>query len=291
MKWIIEEKYDGMLIRDYLKRVLLFSNAVLRSIKFNGGKILINDVQQYAWYKLKTGDIIRVILPREERGFYMTPENIPLSIIYEDDHLLLLDKQAGIVVAPTPHTPSGTIANGLLAYYDQHNLPYTAHIVTRLDRNTSGIMIVAKHQYMHSLLAKTQQETGQIHREYRAILQGKLGHIKGVIDKPIGRKEGSIIERTVSQTGKRAITNYEVLEEGNDYSLVKISLKTGRTHQIRVHFSAIGHPVIGDDLYGHKSNKANRHLLHCYKVQFTHPITKDIIKQVSPLPYDMRAFL
>lgn len=288
--WKIKSRYHGMRISSYLRAIHSFSNSILKAIKFEGGQILVNNEQQNVRYQLKTDDILSVLFPPEKRGHYMTPENIPLVVVYEDDDLLIINKPAGIVTMPNPHIPSGTIANGVLAYYDSQELPYTAHIVTRLDKNTSGLLLIAKHRYMHSLLSLIQQQ-GKIYREYRAIIKGKVKQKDAIIKKPIGRKPGSIIERMVLKSGKQAITHYEVLKEGPTYSLVKVVLKTGRTHQIRVHFASIGHQVLGDDLYGNRSHIINRQALHCHKLEFTHPITKDLITKTCQMPSDMRSLV
>lgn len=290
INWIIDEKHSGLRLRRYLRRNLSFSNSVLRAVQYDGGQILINNRKVDVRYEIKTGDILTVVFPREERGFYMKPENIPLSIVYEDDHLLVIDKQAGIVTAPNPHTPEGTIANGILAYYDKLNLPFTAHIVTRLDRNTSGLMLVAKHRYIHSLLTKVQQED-LIYREYRVIIEGHLKNRNGTIDLPIGRKPGSIIERTVTDAGRHALTHYEMIKKADHTSFVKVNLETGRTHQIRVHFAALGHPVVGDDLYGGCTQKIDRQALHCYKLKFPHPITNQMLSFTSHIPNDMESLI
>src|SRR5699024_9898785 len=145
--------------------------------------------------------------------------------------------------------PSGTVANGLLAHYDKHHLAYTIHIVTRLDKDTSGLMLIAKHQYSHSLLSQMQKKQ-EIKRYYKALVSGSIKEDKGGIRLPIRRKEGSIIEREVGAGGQHAVTNYHVLKRYENFTYIKVQLETGRTHQIRVHFQALGHPLIGDSLYG-----------------------------------------
>src|SRR5699024_42782 len=151
--------------------------------------------------------------------------------------------------APSPHNQTGTVANGLLAYYEVNNIPYTVHAVTRLDKDTSGLLLIAKHRYSHSLLA-TSQLAGKVQRQYKAVIGGHLLDKEGTINAPIGRKADSIIERAVVKNGKEAITHYKVEAESEKYSFLDVELETGRTHQIRVHFSSIGHPVAGDSLYG-----------------------------------------
>jgi len=290
MEWTVEQQYEKMILRNYMHKVLNISGNILKALKFEGGKILINGREVDVRYRLKANDVLTVKFPPEERGFYMQPEDIPLSIVYEDEHILVLDKQPGIVVMPNPHEPGGTIANGLIAYYDKNKLPYTVHIVTRLDRDTSGLMLVAKHRYSHSLLAQEQMK-GAIHRSYQAIVYGKLAKKKDTIDMPIGRKPGSFMKREVTSDGRDAITHYQVLKEEEEFSLVQVVLETGRTHQIRVHFSTIGHPIIGDELYGSSRANISRQALHCEKLQFNHPISGKELQFQCPLPEDMKKLL
>lgn len=220
----------------------------------------------------------------------MTPEEIPLNIVYEDNEILIINKEPNMVTSPSPYYPSGTVAHGILHYYEQNQIDHTVHIVTRLDRNTSGLLLIAKNRYIHSLLSNA-VASGEIKRAYKAIVAGKLASKEGVINARIGRKEGSIIERAVVDSGKTAITYYRVEQELDDYSLVNVELATGRTHQIRVHFSHIGHPLLGDTLYGGDTKHIDRQALHCYEVRLKHPITKDEIVKQIPLPDDLKKLI
>lgn len=290
MQWKIEENHDGMTIRDYLQQEKDFSRRMLKVIKFQGGAIFVNGTSQDVRYCLQTGDVLFIQFPPEIASMYMVAQPVPLSIKYEDEAILVVDKPAGIATLPSSHHPGHTIANGVLAHYKSNNLPYTVHVVTRLDRDTSGLLLIAKHRYSHSLLDKILQN-GHVTRKYKAFVQGHLKEKEGVIDAPIGRKEGSIIERQVIATGKQAITHFKVLQEFVDCSLISIHLETGRTHQIRVHFSDIGHPLIGDDLYGSVSSLLNRQALHCAEIHFIHPVTKAALMLESPLPKDMLGYV
>lgn len=290
MKWKIDNQFKGMILRNYLHKELGISRTILKAIKYDGGEILINKKQVDVRYRLQGGETLTLKFPPEERSHYMQAEAIQLSVYFEDEHLLIINKPAGIVSMPTPHTPKGTIANGVIAYYDEKELPYTVHIVTRLDKDTSGLMLIAKHRYSHSLLALAQQSDG-IKRSYMAIVQGEIVEKKGTINRPIGRKEGSFIEREVTERGREAITHYEVIEEVNGLSVVKVELETGRTHQIRVHFASLGHPIVGDSLYGGKSNLIPRQALHCHELSLLHPMTGERIHLRSDLPADMKALL
>lgn len=275
------------MIRDYLRSIHSFSRSMITAIKFDGGAIYVNGKEKRVRYELIAGDVLMIQFPPEIKGNYMYPEDLPLEIVYEDDDLIIINKEAGMAVTPSPIHQTGTVANGLLAYYELNHIPYTVHVVTRLDRDTTGLMLIAKHRYSHSLLATSQMEQ-KIERHYHAIVEGKLITKKGLIQTPIGRKENSIIERTVTADGRAALTYYEVIEEKQGNSLVKIELGTGRTHQIRVHFSHLGHPLVGDQLYGGSSEMMNRHALHCSGISFEHPLTKKLISMHSSIPRDMK---
>lgn len=290
VEWMVDKKHQGMIIRDFLQDVHSFSRRMIVAIKFDGGKILVNGEPETVRYQLMTGDHLTIIFPPEKKGYYMKPEKIPLDIIYEDADILVINKEAGIATIPSPHNQSGTIANGILAYYEENEVPYTVHVVTRLDRDTSGLLLVAKHRHSHSLIAQS-QISGQVKRSYQAIIEGHLRQKQGVITANIGRKEGSIIERTVTEIGKKAITHYQTVSETATQTLVDVQLETGRTHQIRVHFSHIGHPLVGDDLYGGKKDEMGRQALHCSHISFEHPSSKEIVSFEAPIPEDMQRLM
>lgn len=286
MRWSISAQHAGMPIRDFLLQELRFSSRLVKKAKSPAGRITVNGEHKTVRYVLQKGDRIEIILPPEEKGRAMAAEPMDLSICYEDDDLLVINKRAGMPVIPSGIYPNGTLANGLLHYYEKQSYPYTVHIVTRLDKDTSGLVLVAKHQYCHSLLASLQKQH-EIKRKYIAIVHGKLSQKTGTIDKPIGRKSISIIEREVTETGKRAVTHYHVLKEFATYSIVEVELETGRTHQIRVHFSSIGHPLVGDDLYGGEKSSIKRQALHCVALQFVQPFSNQLVKITSEMPADM----
>ncbi|WP_156288895.1 RluA family pseudouridine synthase [Oceanobacillus salinisoli] len=289
MKWVITSEHEGMMIREYLRLIHAFSRRILIAIK-QDGHILVNGVPQTVRHLLKAEDELEIIFPKEQIGSYLKDEDMELSIVYEDDAVIVIDKPAGIATIPSLHHPSGTVANGVLSHYLKNSIPYTVHVVTRLDRDTSGLLLIAKHRYSHSLLAEAQQN-GKVKRTYEAIVEGNVSRDSGTIDAPIDRKEGSIIERTVKNTGKRAVTHFKVVKRLHDHTLVHIQLETGRTHQIRVHFSYMNHPLAGDDLYGGKTEHIPRHALHCYELSFEHPFSKGVIRLQSSLPKDMQSLL
>jgi len=179
------------------------------------------------------------------------------------------------------------LSHALLHYYEQHHIASTIHLVNRLDRDTSGLLIVAKHRYVHHLFSKEQRHHN-IHRTYRALVHGVLPGDNGTINEPIGRKNESIIEREVRPDGQHAVTHYEVLERFNDYTYVQLKLETGRTHQIRVHLSHLGHPLLGDELYGGRRDAIERQALHSYELNFYHPILQKAFSFTAEIPEDMR---
>lgn len=286
MKWTIEKAYNQMNIRDYLQQICGISRRILISAKSEGGEILLNGKQETVRKLLHTGDLLEVNLPPEEVSKWLVPEAIDLSIIYEDEALLVINKPAGMATLPSPKHKSGTVANAVISYYEKIGNPNTFHVVTRLDRDTSGLILIAKDRLTHSLLAKSQKQF-TIQRKYQAIVEGNMKQLSGTVNEPIGRKQGSIVEREVTPAGKDAITHYNVLFAWAKYSFVEITLETGRTHQIRVHFSHINHPLAGDDLYGGKLQVIKRQALHCHELVFPHPYTNELLAFRAELPDDM----
>jgi len=290
MEWEIAEKSAGLSIRHFLKEEKSFSRRILKSIINDGGAVELNGRCVKLNERLNIGDNLVVKFPKEEKSSHMKPENISLDIIYEDEFLLVVNKPAEMATIPSYHHPSGTLANAILAYYEKKCIPYTVHIVTRLDRGTSGLVLIAKHRYSHSLLSSLQKK-GEIKRKYQAIMTGILSTDTGIITKRIGRKDGSIIERTVREDGREAITHYKTIKKTINHTFVDIELETGRTHQIRVHFSSIGHPLAGDDLYGGSKDLIKRQALHCNHISFLHPFRQKSMSFSSSIPKDMEMLL
>lgn len=283
----IGPEYHGLLLRDFLKKDMRLSHRTLSAIKYKGGHMLVNGAERTVRHILRNGDVLTIMFPPEVPSGFLISEPMPLDIVFEDDYLVIVNKPAGIPVIPSHQYPSGTLANGLLAYFEKENLASTVHIVNRLDRNTSGLMLVAKHRFSHERFFKMQKQK-QIHRRYLAFAGGVLSEDEGCIDAPIGRKEGSVIERRVDWlSGRRSITYYKVLQRFSDWTLVAIRLETGRTHQIRVHFSSISHPLLGDHLYGGRIDRIGRQALHSFEVSFIHPFTGKLIHLHAACPEDM----
>lgn len=279
-----DEHYDNVL--HVLKEQFLLSDRLITKLK-KANKIYLNSLPTYTKKSVTVGDTVSVLIDFEEDNSNIVASNIPLNIIYEDDYLLVLNKPANIAIHPSILHFDNSLSNGVKFYFDKLGLKKKIRIVNRLDRNTSGIVILAKNEYIQECLIK-QMKTNEFKKEYLAIAKGILESKSDTLNFPIARKEGSIIERTVSSDGDSAITHYDVVKEFNNLSLVHIVLETGRTHQIRVHFSHIGHPILGDTLYGSPSELINRQALHSYKLTFIHPVTKKVVSLEAPLPNDIK---
>ena len=252
------------------------------------GRVTVNKKTVKSNYKIRINDEIKIIVPEPEL-LDVAAENIEVEIVYEDDDLAVINKTQGMVVHPAPGHYSGTLVNGLM--YHLKNLSsingvMRPGIVHRLDKNTSGLMLVAKNDKSHNYLAACLKEHS-INRIYYALVEGNIKDDYGTVDAPLGRSDKDRKKRTVTlKNSKHAVTNYQVVKRYGKYTLLKIKLETGRTHQIRVHLKYIGHPVVGDDVYGIKTNKfgLDGQLLHSKTLGFVHPTTKEYMEFDSELP-------
>lgn len=249
--------------------------------------ISVNSAAVSKNYKLKENDLITIDFP-EPVKLDVLPQNIPIDIIYEDDELLVVNKPKGMVVHPAAGNPDGTLVNALLHHCDGRlssiNGVIRPGIVHRIDKNTSGLLIIAKTDYSHNFLAE-QIKDHSFTREYQAVVCGRFKDFKGTINEPIGRNKYDRKKMCVTEhNSKNAVTHYEVIDEFGQFSLLKFTLETGRTHQIRVHSSYIGHPVYGDDVYGKAVKGVNGQCLHAKKIGFIHPLTNEYIEFDSQLP-------
>ena len=283
-----EIKNNTQTINSILQNELKISSRLLyKLIKLN--KIELN---HKPCDTRKTGnleDTITVNFDYEEDNSNIVPTKMDLNIIFEDDWLLVVNKPAGIAIHPSVLHYSDSLCNGIRFYFDKISLKKKIRPVNRLDLNTSGLVIFAKCEYIQECLIN-QMKKNQFKKEYLAVCDGIFDEKSGTINLPIARKENSIIERCISENGQTAITHYEILKEFDNYSLVKCSLETGRTHQIRVHMSAIGHPLLGDSLYGSISDLINRQALHCHNLQFIHPVYNNDLNFFGDLPNDFKIF-
>lgn len=258
------------------------------------GSVLVGGKSADKNYKLRSGDVVDVTIPDPE-VLDVRPQDIPVDIVYEDDSLLVVNKPKGMVVHPAAGNPDGTLVNALLYHCDGRlssiNGVIRPGIVHRIDKQTSGLIMVAKTDKAHNCLAQQIKEHS-FTREYQAILTGRLKEKSGTINAPIGRSKYDRKKMCVTQlNSKEAVTHYEVLEEFGQYSLVKFRLETGRTHQIRVHSAYIGHPVLGDDVYGKPFKGLEGQCLHAKKIGFVHPETEEYMEFDSELPQYFTAVL
>lgn len=251
------------------------------------GHVKVNGKDKKSNYKLKLHDFV-IVNNIENESQKINPENIDLDILYEDKDIIVINKPQGMVVHPATSNYSGTLVNALLYHCDTLstlNDDTRPGIVHRIDKDTSGVLVVAKNNKAHEVLAEQLKEHS-MKREYIALVEGILKEDNGLIDKPLGRNPKDRIKMAVVQEGKNAITHYEVLKRFKKNTLVKCILETGRTHQIRVHMSYIGHPLVGDPMYGFKKQrfKLKGQMLHAKKLGFIHPTTQEYIEFQSDLP-------
>ncbi|SER95247.1 23S rRNA pseudouridine1911/1915/1917 synthase [Salipaludibacillus aurantiacus] len=287
LTWEVDNRYSDLLLRDYLREVKGISRKTLAEIKFKGGKLVINGKEQNVRQYIKSGDKVDVHLPDEVVSKNIKITSLPLEVIYEDDHLLIINKPAGIVTIPTedPYEPS--IAGAVINHYRITGWPATFHAVNRLDRDTSGLLVAGKHRYAHDLLVK-QQRAGKLERAYTALVSGEVSWRFGSIYAPIARKSSSIIEREISSAGRHAVTHFERIKLQQGYSTMLLRLETGRTHQIRVHMAWLGYPLLGDTLYGGNKRLLTRTALHSHRVMLNHPLTGELQCYEAPLPKDFK---
>jgi 23S rRNA pseudouridine1911/1915/1917 synthase len=278
---IVPKTAHPMPIKDFLRCHIGLSLTIWRKIK-HSGSLLVNGLNVPITHIILPNDVITVnwLQPCD-----IVPTNIPLDLIYEDEALLIINKPAGMLVHPTTSERLTTVGNAVMHYFSTKNISSAFHPVHRLDRNTSGLVLIAKFPHIQHLLSI--DGVKNINRQYVALATGVIEPSKGTIDAAIARHPNSIIQRIVDSKGQHAKTCYKVLKSLHNASLVELTLLTGRTHQIRVHLSYIGHPIIGDDLYGGSRELIDRQALHAARLNFIHPISGKSINVSSPLPADI----
>ncbi|MBS5824803.1 MAG: RluA family pseudouridine synthase [Clostridium argentinense] len=280
---------DGMKVREYMTEVLELSRRFTKNAGLNK-RIYVNKNIVKLNHRLNKGDIIEVQITKNESQ-NIIPEDIDIDVIYEDSELLVVNKKPNMVVHPTKSYPTGTLSNGILYYFKEKGENCIVRLVSRLDMDTSGLIMVAKNQFAHMNLAKS-MENNLITKSYLAIVHGVIKEEYGTIDVPIGRPTEDSIKREVMEHGQNSITHFKVVERYKNATLVELTLETGRTHQIRVHLSYINHPIYGDSLYGIEEKEyIKRQALHAYKLVIPHPRTGEILKLESKLPEDMEKLL
>lgn len=282
IKVIIDNELNGKNIKDIILNYIGISYGTLKSLKGTASSILLNDESVYVTREVKTGDNLTVII-KDKISANIVPTNIPVDILYEDDEIIAVNKPSAMPTHPSHNHHDDTLANGLMHYFKDKNFTFRA--ITRLDRDTSGVVLVAKNPLSAQLLGEDMKNK-KIAKEYLAVVNGKPADSQGIISAPIKREKEGIILRCVAPDGKEAITEYEMIKNSGELSLLRLKPHTGRTHQLRVHLSYIGVPIYGDDLYGAKQiNERTR--LHCSKLSFMHPALKKETVIEAPIPDDI----
>lgn len=270
IKFIVSE--NNIMVKDYLKKQNV-SRKLVTFIKKNG-QFIVNGVEVKNYYLLKENDEL-ILKYQEQINDNLIPSFSSLEVLFEDDYFIICNKPSLLPSHPSRKHFTDTLANRIKGYYIKNNEEQNVHLITRLDAETSGIVLCAKSGYIHHLIS---QEISNVERRYIAKVWGKVEPTEGLIDKPIAKKPAPDIIRIIDENGKKAQTLYRVIYQDESYSFLKFKLLTGRTHQIRVHLQSIGHPIVGDKLYG----TVNEFMyLHCYCVKFIHPITNQEIKIVN----------
>lgn len=294
----IPNSYEGHKISEFLRNQGISTKSIIR-LKSDVENVLLNDEPGFINRILKKDDRLTLCVKELESSKKIPPVDLPLSIIYEDEDILIVNKPANMPIHPSMNNYENTLGNAVAYYYMKKGEPFLYRCINRLDRDTTGLTILAKH-YLSCGILYDEMESREIKRTYYAIVENRTvfdapyAHRllqTGTIDLPLGRKPDSAIERMVDiKNGDKAITHYRVLATNDGLSLLELQLDTGRTHQIRVHMQAIGHPLIGDFLYNSKDTHMKRHALHAGKLSFRHPITKEMLTFTAPVPQDMQVF-
>lgn len=284
----VSEEEAGQTVGSFLK-TRGYSRQILIHLKKSEDSILRNGSRVYIKDRLDAKDQLNIRLVEKRSSEQIKPVSLPFGVVYEDEDLMVVNKPAKMPIHPSMNHYDNTLANAVAAYAQEKHECYPYRCINRLDRDTTGLLILAKHMLSAAILYEQMRER-KIHRTYLALVKGKIDK-PGTIDLPIARAPGSTIERRVDLLGgERAVTHYTPLTHGKDWTLIQCILETGRTHQIRVHLSHIGYPLPGDFLYGQEDH-ANRQLLHSWKLSFTHPITKVQMEFIQELPEDMQAYM
>jgi 23S rRNA pseudouridine1911/1915/1917 synthase len=279
---------DGMTVGGLLRKRRGVSTRMVRKIKHNSGGVFVNGLPAMFKDRVNAGDLIGLSYPEESSDFIC--QDIPIDIIHEDDDIIVINKQPGLVVHPTKGHVDGTVANGVMTHMLKTGERYKIRFINRLDMDTSGVLLVGKNAHAQSDFTK-QADEGRIEKTYRAILSGIPEPESGTINAPIGLREEGSPERCVRADGAPSITHYRVLERCSGFAYVELNIETGRTHQIRVHMASIGCPVLGDSLYGGNNDLIKRQALHACNLSFRHPNTGEQVSYTAPIPNDMQICL
>lgn len=280
----VPPSYDNTTVQTFLRRGCGVSSRLLAKLKQVENGITVNGQLIRSVDRVKTGQELVLILP--EDTLRVEAADLPLTVVYEDEDVLVADKPAGIAVHPSAGKTAPTLAAAVMAHYARCGESHSFRPLNRLDRNTSGLLLAAKNAHAAHLLS----EADDTDKEYLAVVLGRLEG-EGVIEQPIRVKEGYGITREVGEGGKYCLTRWQSLAADEELSLLRVVIETGRTHQIRVHMAWLGHPLAGDTMYGTDTVHLSRHALHCGRLQFRHPTGGQRLTLTSPLPEDMAALL
>ena len=282
MKFVftVKESENKMRLNIFLRHSGV-SAALIKKLKFLPDGILVNSEKKNTDYILSAGETVEINTTDEDMDSTVIVQSGPLDIVYQDDCCMVVNKPYDVPCHPSFNHPTDTIANYFMGYWQKKGQAKICRVINRLDKNTSGLVLIALDPHSAEKLK------GKVDKTYTAIAQGRFEKDYGIIDRPIARQQESIITRCVREDGQRAVTEYFVRKCDDNFTLADIKLHTGRTHQIRVHFSYIGHPLAGDDLYGGSIEHINRHALHCSRLTFPSPETGKTVDIQAPLPADM----
>lgn len=283
----IDEEEVGLTLIEVMSQKMSVSSRMIRRSK-DGKSIQLNGYAVSVNAKVRLNDVVSVELDKEPNIF--PAEDIPIEVVFENHDLLVINKQPYVVVHPTKGHPDGTIGNGIAKYFESNGFDGKIRFINRLDRDTSGLLLVAKNGYTQQIISN-QMIADAVEKRYMALVLGVVEKDSDTINLPIGRPSPEDLRRAVMDDGQDSVTHYEVVKRYKDATLVKIRLETGRTHQIRVHFAHLGHPLIGDELYGCPSDKIQRQALHSYFLKFQLPRTCEWITLEADLPYDFKALI
>lgn len=283
-KYIVNTGENKIFVADYMVKTLGFSSRQAKKL-LKEKKVSINGKAAYRDNRLKDGDLLEIDLSEKPRTD-IAAEDIKLSVIYEDEYILAVNKPPFMLVHPTPSHPSGTLLNAAAYYFAQKGEQKQLRLLNRLDMNTSGIVVLPKSAAVHRFLDEKMKDNC-VRKFYIAVIEGILEPEKGIIDKPIGKDETYPVKRKAADNGQPAVTVYETLSKSKGFSMVRLELMTGRTHQIRVHLSNLGCPIVGDTLYGKESPYIGRQALHASDMELPHPAENRIIKLHADIPEDL----
>ena len=283
----VSEEEAGLLLIEILSEKMAISSRMIRRVK-DGKSIQVNGHPISVNAKVRNNDVVTVILEQEPNIFI--PQDIPIDVVFENQDLLVVNKQPYVVVHPTKGHPDGTIGNGIAKHFMDNGFDGKIRFINRLDRDTSGLLLIAKNGYAQQIISNQMQDDA-VEKRYMALVLGVVEKDADTICLPIGRPNPEDLRRAVMEDGQESVTHYEVVQRFEGATLVKIRLETGRTHQIRVHFSHLGHPLIGDELYGCPSDQIQRQALHSYYLRFQLPRTCEWVNLEAELPHDFLALI